>query len=77
MHPWNVELLKKFYIRIPLTEITGIGDTSSMELREAGVPDANALANCNIDELSRKVRYSSKTLRKWQKESIRLVQTIL
>jgi len=75
-HPWNVQLLKRFYIKIPLTEITGIGKATSMKLRVAGVTDANTLANCNIDEISRKVRYSSKTLMRWQKEARRLAQKI-
>lgn len=74
-HPQNVQLLKENYgAAVPLTEIKGIGKASEEKLAKAGILDAYDLAHADLNDLSKKVPYSKKSLQKWQAEAKRLLK---
>jgi large subunit ribosomal protein L13e len=69
-HSQNVQMLKEKYgLVIPLTDIKGVGELVESELKDAKILDANDLANADLNDLSKKVPHSKKTLRKWQVEA--------
>ena len=74
-HPQNVQLLKENYgAAVPLTEIKGIGKASEEKLAKAGVLDAYDLVHADLNDLSKRLPYSKKSLQKWQAEAKRLLK---
>lgn len=74
-HPQNVQLLKENYgAAVPLTEIKGIGKSSEEKLVKAGILDAYDLAHADLVDLAERVRYSKKSLEKWQAEAKKLLK---
>ncbi len=64
----------EYLITFPLIDIKGVGKSIEEELIHAGIFDARDLAETEIDELSAKLKYSKKRLKKWQAEATRLVK---
>ena len=73
-HEWNVELLKKHMVTVPLTKVKGIGDVTAKKLQGVGLQDVYDLANCNVNDLVKQLGYSKTTLTKWQDEARRLIE---
>ena len=74
-HSQNIRLLKEHYgVVVPLTEIKGIGEAVERKLIAADVMDAYDLAHAELDDLSKKVSYSKKSLQKWQAEAKELLR---
>jgi nucleotidyltransferase/DNA polymerase involved in DNA repair len=70
LHPQNVKRLRDTFVRrIPLTEVKGIGETTAVALRDAGVLDAYDLVHVDLETLSGRVRYSMKSLLRWRNEA--------
>jgi len=74
-HTQNVQLLKENYgAAVPLTEIKGIGKASEEKLIKAGILDAYDLAHADLNDLAGRVRYSKKSLQKWQAGAKKLLK---
>jgi len=73
--PQNVQRLKEDYgAVVPLTEIKGVGATAEKRLMAVDIMDAYDLARADLTDLSKRVRYSEKTLQGWQREAKKLLK---
>lgn len=73
--PQNVQSLKEDYgAVVPLTDVKGVGATAEKRLMGADIMDAYDLAGADLTDLTKKVRYSEKTLQRWQKEAKKLLK---
>lgn len=73
-HSHNIQILKEQYgVVVPLTQITGVGEVTERNLRNADIDSVYDLAHADLNGLSRNVSYSTKTLQNWQVEAKKLL----
>ena len=58
---------------LSLTSITGVGAKTAQQLNTAGIMTLKDLINCDLEELSDKIRVSKKRLTKWQAQAEKLI----
>jgi hypothetical protein len=71
-HSWNIQALTPRMVVISLVEVKGIGKVTAAKLEAAGINNAKALANCNIEDLATK-GFSKTSLSRWQQNAQKLL----
>ena len=75
IHFQNIQQLKENFGKIiPLTRIKGIGSVIEKELNITNILDSYDLAQADLNELSKRVKYSKKRLQKWQDEAKKILK---
>lgn len=72
-HSWNIQALAPRMNVISLVEVKGIGKVTAAKLEAAGINTAQALANCNIEDLVTK-GFSETSLTRWQQNAKKFLE---
>ncbi|NIO36337.1 hypothetical protein GTO27_01390 [Candidatus Bathyarchaeota archaeon] len=61
-------------ISVPLTEVRGIGDKRSEQLKAAGIMSISDLADASAEDLATKLDISEKTTARWVRDARKLAE---